>query len=256
MSDEMYPKGSGYFAWTNQAAATQRHPKEVLQWFRDVGWTYGDGASFQKFMDRIRDDAAETLTPDERLALALLLRPPPVVVKTTSKRPHQFVKEWKIGDFDAVQLQNLRGRSFENGQEAFAAAQCLACHKFGNEGGSVGPDLSTIASRFSPRDVLESILEPSKVISEQFQSMRFELNDGDDVSGLIVDETTDKFIVLVNALEGTKMDVPKGSIKARVASRLSPMPEGLASILTKDEILDLLAYLQSGGKAWHEVFKK
>lgn len=256
MSDEMYPKGSGYFAWTNQAAALQRHPREIVQWFQDVGWSYGDGASFQKFMEKIRDEAMETLTPDERLALGPLLRPEPVLVKTVSKKPHAFVKEWAMREFDVAQIQSLRGRSFENGQEAFAAAQCLACHKFGNEGGSVGPDLTTVASRFSPRDVLESILEPSKVISEQFQSMRFELADDDEVSGLVVEETPDRFVVLVNAMENMKVDVLKTKIQARGASKVSPMPEGLANILTREEVLDLLAYIQAGGKSWHEVFKK
>jgi putative heme-binding domain-containing protein len=254
MSDEMYPKGSGYFAWTNQTAALQRHPKEIVQWFQDVGWSYGDGASFQKFMDKIRDEAVETLTPDERLALGPLLRPNPVVVKTVPKKEHKFIKEWTLGEFDVAKVQTMRGRNFENGLEAFAAAQCLACHKFGNEGGSVGPDLTTVSSRFSPRDVLESIVEPSKVISEQFQSMRFELAD-DEVSGLVVDETTDKFVVLVNAIENVKVDVPKTNIKSRGASKVSPMPEGLANILTKEEILDLLAYIQAGGKPGHEVFK-
>jgi putative heme-binding domain-containing protein len=256
MSDEMYPKGSGYFAWTNQAAALQRHPAHVVQWFKDVGWSYGDGASFHKFMERIRDEAVQTLTPDERLSLAPLLRPDPVVIKTVPKREHKFVQEWKMTNFDPAGIQQLRGRSFENGQEAFAAAQCLACHKFGNEGGSVGPDLTTVASRFGPRDVLESSIEPSKVVSEQFQSMRFELKDGDDVSGLIVDETPEKYSVLINPLESVKMDIPKANITSRMPSKLSPMPEGLLNILTKEEILDLLAYIQSGGKSWDPVFKK
>jgi len=255
LSEEMYPKGSGYFAWTNEAAVLQRHPKEMVQWFQDVGWNYGDGASFQKFMEKIRDEAVETLTPDEKLALAPLLRPEPVVIKTVAKRQHGFVREWKMADFDPAQLQELHGRNFDNGQEAFAAAQCLACHKFGNEGGSVGPDLTTVSSRFGPREILESILEPSKVISEQFQATRFELKDGEDISGLVVDETPDKFVVLVNPIESTRMDVPKTNIKTRMASKVSPMPEGLANILTRDEILDLLAYLQSGGKPYHPVFK-
>jgi hypothetical protein len=63
-------------------------------------------------------------------------------------------------------------------------------------------------------------------------------------------------VVLVNAIENVKVDVPKKDIKSRGASKLSPMPEGLASILTREEILDLLAYIQAGGKSWHEVFKK
>jgi putative heme-binding domain-containing protein len=86
--------------------------------------------------------------------------------------------------------------------------------------------------------------------------MRFELKDGDDVSGLIVDETPEKYSVLINPLESVKMDIPKANITSRMPSKLSPMPEGLLNILTKEEILDLLAYIQSGGKSWDPVFKK
>lgn len=256
MGQGTYPGGAGYFVWTNATAALSRHPKEVVQWFTDVGWEYGDGASFQKFMEKIRDEAVETLTADERLALAPLLRPEPVLVKIAPQREHQFVREWAVKDLEREVAGPLRGRKFENGKEALAAAQCLACHRIGNEGGSVGPDLTTISSRFTPRDILESIIEPSKVISEQFQSTRFVLKDGDDVSGLIVEETPDKFVVLVNPLENGKMDVPRANIASRTASKLSPMPEGLANILSRDEILDLLAYLMAGGKSNHAVFRK
>ena len=50
----------------------------------------------------------------------------------------------------------------------FAAANCYACHHFAGDGGAVGPDLTGLAGRFSPRDILESVLEPSKVISDQY----------------------------------------------------------------------------------------
>ena len=60
----------------------------------------------------------------------------------------------------------------------FAAANCFACHRFAGEGGSFGPDLSGLAGRFSARDLLESVVEPSKVISDQYQAMVMRMADG------------------------------------------------------------------------------
>ena len=60
----------------------------------------------------------------------------------------------------------------------FAASKCFSCHRFNNEGGGLGPDLSGLAGRFSVRDMLESIVVPSKVISDQYESVTVVTNDG------------------------------------------------------------------------------
>ena len=136
------------------------------------------------------------------------------------------------------------------------AAQCVTCHRFDNEGGSVGPELTAISSRFTRRDILESLLEPSKVISEQFQNMTLFLKNGDDVTGRVVEETDQKVVLVTNALTNDRTEVKKADIEKRVVSTVSAMPEGLAYVLAKEEILDLLAYLESGGKADTAAFGK
>ena len=148
-----------------------------------------------------------------------------------------------------------KGRNFENGREAFAAAQCLTCHRFGNEGGPIGPDITAIASRFSRKDILESILEPSKVVSEQYQNITVVKKDGDDVTGRLVEETDSKLVLVPNQLTGEKVEVKKSDVQSRAASKLSPMPEGLANILSKEELLDLIAYIESGGRKSHAAFR-
>jgi putative heme-binding domain-containing protein len=161
---------------------------------------------------------------------------------------HKFVKSWTMQDIQP-DLDDVRhGRSFSKGRDAFAAAQCAQCHRFGNAGGSIGPELTAVSSRLTSRDILESILEPSKVVSEQYQNTTFILKSGDDVTGRVVDENSDRLTVITDPRQQTKVEVRKADIQTRRASKLSPMPEGLANVLTKQEILDLIAYLQSAGK--------
>jgi putative heme-binding domain-containing protein len=149
-----------------------------------------------------------------------------------------------------------KGRNFENGREAFAAAQCFQCHRFGNEGGAIGPDITAVSSRFARKDVLESIIEPSKVVSEQYQNLTVVKKDGDDITGRLVEETDAKLVLVPNQLTGDKVEVKKSDIASRAPSKLSPMPEALVNILTKEDLLDLMAFIESGGKREHAAFGK
>ena len=130
------------------------------------------------------------------------------------------------------------------------------CHRMGEEGGSVGPELTAVSSRFSRRDILESILEPSKVISEQYANTDITLNNGSTVSGRVVSETADKLVLRPSMLAPEMQEVSKADIKSREVSKVSPMPPGLVNLLTKDEILDLLAYFEASGHAEGAPFKK
>jgi putative heme-binding domain-containing protein len=148
------------------------------------------------------------------------------------------------------------GRNFRRGKEAFEAAQCLACHRFANEGGDAGPELTTVSSRFTRSDLLSSILEPSKVVSEQYISMTVTKKDGDDVTGRVLEANDARMVLLVNPLTGQKMEIKRGDVARVEPSKVSAMPEGLVNVLSKEEILDLLAYIESAGKREHAAFKK
>src|SRR4030095_14291068 len=160
---------NAYFGWFLRNRSLDKHAAEVLQWFADAGHAYHDGASFRNFMDNIRKEAATTLPDEERTSLEPLSTEGAVPFKPTKERG--LVKEWKTADLVPLLDQVSQGRSFGSGKAAFNDAQCLACHRFGNEGGAVGPDLTGIASRFTRRDILDSILEPSKVLSDQYQNI-------------------------------------------------------------------------------------
>ena len=243
-----------YFSWFNRDRARDKHSDETVKWFRDAGRDYADGASFPKFMSNIRNEAVASLTDEERAELAPLIAGQKVVAKAVVSR--SFVKEWKLDDFSSSFDQLDQGRSFEKGREAFAVAQCLACHRFGNEGGSTGPDITGAASRFNHHDLLETILDPSKVVSDQYQNIVVTKKDGGDVTGRLVEEADDQIVLITNPLTGDRTAVSKRDIQKRAPSKISPMPEGLVTILSKEEILDLLAYIESGGKKDHGAFQR
>ena len=257
LDQEKLTKSRPYNVWTNQAHASQVHPPELVQWFKDVGRDYGDGASYAKFLLNIRKDAIATLTSAEREALRPILEPSIATTPWKSTKERKFVKEWAMTDLESALGDVARGRNFENGKAAFNDAQCTACHRFANEGGSVGPELTGAGSKYSRRDLLESMIEPSKVISDQFQNSNIWKKDGDDVSGRIIDENKERIIVLPNMLAPeVTVEVPISEIARREPSKVSAMPTGLLNQLTQEEILDLLAYIETMGKAKAANFKQ
>ncbi len=243
-----------YFSWLNQNWDNRPHTSQEIKWFVDAGRDYSNGASFPRFMANIRNDAIAALDEPERIALAPLL-----VVRDLGprgpRREHSFVKEWKVDDFVPLLDEVGHGRSFQRGREAFLAGQCIACHRFGNEGGAVGPELTSVSSRFSRRDILDSILEPSKVVSEQYQNLNVVTKDGDVLTGRLVEDDADRMALITNPLTQDRAEVRKNNVERIEPSKLSPMPEGLVNNLTKEEILDLLAYVESGGKQAAPMFQ-
>jgi putative heme-binding domain-containing protein len=245
-----------YFAWFRKPRSQEAHPALLLQWFRDAGRTYEDGASLPRFLVNTRRNAIATLTETERSSLAELIAdaPKPIAAATTLK-DRTFVKDWRMDDLTPRLDAISKGRSFVNGRTSFADAQCALCHRFAGDGGAVGPELSAVASKYSRREILESILDPSKVVSEQFQNVMFYLKDGDEEIGRIVEETDERVVIVTDPLRPEKpMVLSKSNINTREGSRISPMPEGLVSILSAEDILDLLAYLESGGNPAHALY--
>jgi putative heme-binding domain-containing protein len=244
-----------YLSWFKKDHEAAGHPAELLQFFKDVTRDYSDGSSFPTFMRNFRNEFVQNLTPADQEALAAYLpkeSAPAGPKPSTSK----FVKVWTVEDLQPDLDQAKSGRSFARGKAAYAQAQCILCHRFGNSGGSVGPELAAVASRLSPRDVLESIIEPSKVVSELFQNTIIETKDGDVLTGRVVEENDQRIVLMTAPIKGTKVDIRKSDIASRRLSKVSPMPDGLVNSMTESEIWDLMAYLETGGKKNNPAFKK
>ena len=246
-----------YFSYFTKDYKRPPHSPELVQWFADAGRPYGDGASFPNFVKHIFAEATENLSDAERKELAPLLASidqASVVNYVTHTRP--AIKEYKTAEILPMLDKLDRGRSFDKGRQAYLDCQCVKCHRFGQEGGAVGPDLTAISSRFAAKDILESILEPSKVVSEQYQNSVVTTTTGKTVVGRLLEETKDKLVLQPNPLEPARVEVKRSEVESQQPSKTSPMPEHLVDGLTPDEILDLIAYMQSQGRKEFKAFQK
>lgn len=164
--------------------------------------------------------------------------------------------EWKFDDLIAEVKALPHGRSFEVGRNLFKVANCVGCHKLNGEGREFGPDLTKIEmAKHTTEHLLRSMLEPSKEINEKFQSYTIELSSGKVVTGMIVEETPTELKLLVDPLaKGEPVVIPVAEIEERRKATISIMPQGLLNKLTREEILDLVAYLYARGDKQHKLF--
>jgi putative heme-binding domain-containing protein len=120
---------------------------------------------------------------------------------------------------------------------------CIRCHRINTEGGDIGPDLTGIRAKYPRAFIIESVLYPSKVILDGYQQVLFETKDGDDVGGLVRNETADEVTVIDSG--GTKHVLKKSNITRRKVSQISLMPEELQSGLSVAEFADLISYVEN-----------
>ena len=138
----------------------------------------------------------------------------------------------------------------------FAAARCVVCHRFYGEGGSTGPDMTQSAGRFSYKDMAEAILEPSKVISDQYRASVVFTNGSKTLTGKIVSDTKEGVTILTDPEDSTKVTVIKrADIDEVKPSATSLMPNDLLKPLNEEEVKDLMAYLLSRGDPNNPMFK-
>lgn len=203
-----------------------------------------------RFVTFIRTDALDTLTVAEQQELGDVIdrlgRPAENLPAVTS-RP--LVQAWTVDELLPELAKLDRCRDLARGKRMFTAALCVHCHRFGDQGSPVGPDLAAIAARFSLRDMLESILLPSKVVEEKYRNLVIETDDGRIISGQIAGASEASIALAPDPTRPTRlMRIRRSAIVGRSLSPVSMMPTGLLNMLQRDEILDLLAYLESGSK--------
>jgi putative heme-binding domain-containing protein len=148
------------------------------------------------------------------------------------------------------------GRSFAVSKNLFKVASCIACHKMNDEGNAFGPDLSKLeAKKMTKEHLLNSLLDPSRDIDEKFQSNVIELVDGRTVTGLVVRETKEEIDVIVDPLANAQpTTIRVEDIEDRFTNKTSTMPKGLLNKLTREEIIDLIAFVVARGDEKHPIF--
>lgn len=142
----------------------------------------------------------------------------------------------------------LEGGDARRGKEVFfqqPAVQCLRCHRVGNEGGTVGPNLSDVGRRVTRAELLESIVNPNARIAAGFETVVITLKNGETVVGVVREDRADTVVVDVTDGETGQTQsvrVPVADIQERQRG-VSAMPEGLGALLTPFELRDLVEYL-------------
>lgn len=230
--------------------------QEYFRWFVTAE-SFRGGNTFASSLRHAKEDAVATLSDEQKNDLKPILE-----AHAEHKSPRDalaarpFVRKWKLDELlPQVQAGLKSGRNFARGRQLYSTVACSACHRFVNEGGSIGPDLTGVAGRFSLHDLLESIVEPSKVISDQYEAINIRLKDGDVISGRVGNLSGADINVIEDMFDPGKMtNVKRANIQSIEPSKVSPMPEGLLDSLQLDEIQDLVAYLLARGDKQNLAF--
>ena len=227
-----------YFGWLNDSLANN------------------GGRSFTGFIRAIREDAIEHLDPKDAAAVSELLKDIGTIDLSKLPTPAGPPGAWTVDSAMKLFEGDLRGRSFENGKKMFSAGLCIACHRFEGSGGSSGPDLGSVGKRFTIRDILVAVCEPSQSISEQYLASVVTLKDGKTLHGRLIYKNDKEVAVAPNPFnyaEFTK--APADQVTKIEYSQTSLMPPGTIAGMNADELKDLIAYLVSGGNPKHEAFQ-
>ncbi|HCN79115.1 MAG TPA: heme-binding protein [Verrucomicrobiales bacterium] len=240
--------------WTPELRTQQ------LEWFLKAA-SYKGGSSFTKFIEFIRNDSLATFTEAEKATHAALIEKKPEIKSAIENVGAIFVGRtptmWTLEELSAAAQTGMKGRDFDTGRKMFSAAACYTCHRFGNAGGMTGPDLTGSGGRYSPHDLLDQIINPSKEINEQFAPIIVTKNSGEILSGVVVNLSGDNVTLNTDLSDpDQRVNIDRKEVKSIELSKVSPMPPMLLAMLKKDEILDLLAYILSGGDKGHAMFVK
>jgi putative heme-binding domain-containing protein len=163
-----------------------------------------------------------------------------------NERPAELPKESQPNKWSYEELlsyldgADAKSSSPSRGAQAFHDAQCINCHRFNGKGERIGPDLSTVSQRFTRKEILESIIYPNQVVSDQYASKLVTAN-GKTYMGIAAQNPDGSMTVLQS--DGQKVELAAADIEDVQPSSVSAMPEGLVNRLTLEQIADLFALL-------------
>ncbi len=234
---------------------TLEHRKDYFGWLNDSLENSG-GRSFTGYIRAIREDAIEHLAPEDAAAVAGLLKEIGTIDLSKLPTPVGPPVAWTVDSAMKLFEGDLRGRNFENGKKMFSGGLCIACHRFGGSGGTSGPDLGSVGMRFSIRDIIVSICEPSQSISEQYLASIVSLKDGSTLHGRLIYKNDKEVAVAPNPFNNAEFKkAPADQVTKIEYSQTSMMPPGMIAAMNADELKDLIAYVVSGGNPKHEAFQ-
>jgi putative heme-binding domain-containing protein len=244
------------FALRNATAGwTPDLHRAYFNWF-PVARTWKGGNSFKGFIENARKEALAIAPESERAVLDELSSKSLNAQVANYVAPKGPGASYTVDSVLALADGKLKVRNFKNGQNMFNSTMCLACHRFNGDGGSVGPDITGAGARYSLKDLLENIVEPSKVISDQYDSHLIEMKDGSAMAGRVIVEENGKTFIMTNPFAPSDLaTVNTADVKGITPRGISMMPPGTINVLNQDELLDLLAYILAAGNPDDAMFK-
>ncbi|HVS36340.1 MAG TPA: c-type cytochrome, partial [Gemmataceae bacterium] len=153
-------------------------------------------------------------------------------------------KKFNLDEFRAFVRKNAGDA--QHGEKLFRDLKglaCIKCHAVSGEGGQVGPDLAGIALKYKREDLMTSVLEPSKVIAQGYETIIIDTQQGTTLTGVFKGETADS--VSLADKDGKLIVTPKKEIDARRFSPVSTMPNGLNDGMTLQDFADVIAFLEA-----------
>ncbi len=233
--------------------------KKYFQWYYKA-FGYRGGVSFVGFINGARKTALAN-APKDQFEYLNKISGDSIVSLSWSGAPAGTImpkgpgKNWKIKQaVDAVD-SSTGIRNYARGKAMYAATLCSSCHQIKGEGGVAGPDLTQLGTRFSTKDILESIIEPSKTISDQFGSTVFFLKDGGSVLGRLIRQDNNNYYISQNPFATNIIrTLSKKEVARTRVSETSPMLPGMINGLNSEELSDLIAYLKAGGNKTHPIY--
>ena len=235
---------------------TPKTQRQFLTWLGSARHFTGGKQLTERLRD-IRVDFLKLLSDTQQQEFSeeiAALDKPLEVEEVVPARP--VVKDWQLTDLEPHLASVTQNRSFKNARQALLAANCLKCHRIGSTGAQIGPDLSNVGKRFDSRAILESIIEPSKVMDPKYLYTVYVLSSGKIVTGRPVGVSKTTITVETDPIRQTTVPVLREEIEEAVLSKTSPMPASLINVLTQEDILDLLAYLKAGGDPGAAAFQQ
>ncbi len=230
--------------------------KYYFGWLNDSLMADG-GRSFAGYIRAIRADAIEHLEPEAAATVSHLLKDIGTIDLSSLPVPKGPPVAWKVDTAMKLFEADLRGRDYANGMKMFAAGRCVACHRFEGSGGVSGPDLGSVGNRFSIRDILVAICEPSESISEQYMASIVTLKGGGSLYGRLLYHNDKEVAVAPNPFNFADLSkAPADQVEKIEYSQISMMPPGMIAAMNAEELRDLIAYLISGGNPEHKAFTK
>jgi putative heme-binding domain-containing protein len=241
---------------THREGWTTELRREYFQFLNEAAKLRG-GASYGLMLEDTRAEALRNATPEARAAVADLTGRSFVAAPDFEIRPPEGPgREWTVPEATkTVAPAQMTGRNFERGRSLYFAVGCGSCHRLNQYGGDVGPDLTTVASRFNANRILEKIVDPNRVVADQYLSSEVRLTNGRVLMGLPV-EGGDTITVHPRDPKAEAVTVPRSQVASIQRTQVSVMPPGLINALNPEELRDLMAYVQSGGNRQHKFFQQ